>query len=169
MTRSGWHALPRLTCCPDSPVVLPQGRLDALWALLRRQYDRVSLMRPQQGDEVGAGRAFPLRWAKWAGYRQPSEVAEGGNAVPLPTEGTAGAKGAQSCIAAAQKRSRNPDLLKAEQRILRFVCVRLENKTSARVSFRVNAPYLFVTCWFKIPCRMLTGSSAERSSSVYLW
>uniref|UniRef100_H9GFZ9 ANTXR cell adhesion molecule 2 n=1 Tax=Anolis carolinensis TaxID=28377 RepID=H9GFZ9_ANOCA len=28
------------------------GRLDALWALLRRQYDRVSLMRPQQGDEV---------------------------------------------------------------------------------------------------------------------
>ncbi|XP_007435830.2 anthrax toxin receptor 2 [Python bivittatus] len=30
-----------------------KGRLDALWALLRRQYDRVSLMRPQQGDEVG--------------------------------------------------------------------------------------------------------------------
>uniref|UniRef100_A0A8C0GDG6 Anthrax toxin receptor n=1 Tax=Chelonoidis abingdonii TaxID=106734 RepID=A0A8C0GDG6_CHEAB len=29
-----------------------KGRLDALWALLRRQYDRVSLMRPQQGDEV---------------------------------------------------------------------------------------------------------------------
>nr|XP_056711490.1 anthrax toxin receptor 2 [Euleptes europaea] len=28
-----------------------KGRLDALWALLRRQYDRVSLMRPQQGDE----------------------------------------------------------------------------------------------------------------------
>ncbi|RLV97989.1 hypothetical protein DV515_00011229, partial [Chloebia gouldiae] len=27
------------------------GRLDALWALLRRQYDRVSLMRPQQGDQ----------------------------------------------------------------------------------------------------------------------
>ncbi|KAG8454422.1 hypothetical protein GDO86_000881, partial [Hymenochirus boettgeri] len=25
--------------------------LDALWALLRRQYERVSLMRPQQGDE----------------------------------------------------------------------------------------------------------------------
>ncbi|XP_064415130.1 ANTXR cell adhesion molecule 2a isoform X2 [Latimeria chalumnae] len=42
---------------PASPV--PQqkwyapikGRLDALWALLRRQYDRVSLMRPQVGDE----------------------------------------------------------------------------------------------------------------------
>uniref|UniRef100_A0A8C0G962 Anthrax toxin receptor n=1 Tax=Chelonoidis abingdonii TaxID=106734 RepID=A0A8C0G962_CHEAB len=30
-----------------------KGRLDALWALLRRQYDRVSLMRPQQGDEIG--------------------------------------------------------------------------------------------------------------------
>ncbi|XP_053559169.1 anthrax toxin receptor 2 [Bombina bombina] len=28
-----------------------KGRLDALWALLQRQYDRVSLMRPQQGDE----------------------------------------------------------------------------------------------------------------------
>uniref|UniRef100_A0A3Q3QCH6 VWFA domain-containing protein n=1 Tax=Monopterus albus TaxID=43700 RepID=A0A3Q3QCH6_MONAL len=29
-----------------------KGRLDALWALLRRQYDRVSLMRPTSGDEV---------------------------------------------------------------------------------------------------------------------
>ncbi|MGH0165173.1 UNVERIFIED_CONTAM: hypothetical protein FKN15_048447 [Acipenser sinensis] len=29
-----------------------KGRLDALWALLRRQYDRVSLMRPQTGDQV---------------------------------------------------------------------------------------------------------------------
>ncbi|XP_066568195.1 anthrax toxin receptor 2 [Amia ocellicauda] len=28
-----------------------KGRLDALWALLRRQYDRVSLMRPQAEDE----------------------------------------------------------------------------------------------------------------------
>ncbi|NWX34488.1 ANTR2 protein, partial [Notiomystis cincta] len=28
-----------------------KGRLDALWALLRRQYNRVSLMRPQQGDQ----------------------------------------------------------------------------------------------------------------------
>ncbi|XP_067846739.1 ANTXR cell adhesion molecule 2a [Heptranchias perlo] len=28
-----------------------KGRLDALWALLRQQYDRVSLMRPQTGDE----------------------------------------------------------------------------------------------------------------------
>ncbi|NXB82561.1 ANTR2 protein, partial [Donacobius atricapilla] len=33
-----------------------KGRLDALWALLRRQYDRVSLMRPQQGDQVGVRR-----------------------------------------------------------------------------------------------------------------
>ncbi|KAG3276359.1 anthrax toxin receptor 2 [Ictidomys tridecemlineatus] len=32
-----------------------KGPLDALWALLRRQYDRVSLMRPQEGDEVCIG------------------------------------------------------------------------------------------------------------------
>uniref|UniRef100_A0A8B9K6F3 ANTXR cell adhesion molecule 2a n=1 Tax=Astyanax mexicanus TaxID=7994 RepID=A0A8B9K6F3_ASTMX len=30
------------------------GRLDALWALLRRQYDRVSLMRPTTADKVAA-------------------------------------------------------------------------------------------------------------------
>ncbi|KAM6401781.1 anthrax toxin receptor 2 [Pluvialis apricaria] len=42
---------------PTSPAIQEKwytpikGRLDALWALLRRQYDRVSLMRPQQGDE----------------------------------------------------------------------------------------------------------------------
>uniref|UniRef100_UPI00398F60E8 anthrax toxin receptor 2 isoform X2 n=1 Tax=Pristiophorus japonicus TaxID=55135 RepID=UPI00398F60E8 len=29
-----------------------KGRLDALWALLQQQYDRVSLMRPQTGDEM---------------------------------------------------------------------------------------------------------------------
>uniref|UniRef100_A0A672Y414 Anthrax toxin receptor n=1 Tax=Sphaeramia orbicularis TaxID=375764 RepID=A0A672Y414_9TELE len=29
-----------------------KGRLDALWALLRRQYDRVSLMRPTSADKV---------------------------------------------------------------------------------------------------------------------
>uniref|UniRef100_A0A4W3HID7 Anthrax toxin receptor n=1 Tax=Callorhinchus milii TaxID=7868 RepID=A0A4W3HID7_CALMI len=29
-----------------------KGRLDALWALLRGQYNRVSLMRPQKGDEL---------------------------------------------------------------------------------------------------------------------
>uniref|UniRef100_A0AAQ4S526 ANTXR cell adhesion molecule 1d n=1 Tax=Gasterosteus aculeatus aculeatus TaxID=481459 RepID=A0AAQ4S526_GASAC len=29
-----------------------QGKLDALWALFRRGYDQVSLMRPQPGDEV---------------------------------------------------------------------------------------------------------------------
>nr|ACD47034.1 ASL1/Antrx2 fusion protein [Mus musculus] len=28
-----------------------KGRLDALWALIMKQYDRVSLMRPQEGDE----------------------------------------------------------------------------------------------------------------------
>lgn len=29
-----------------------QGRADALWALLRRQYDRVSVMRPASADKV---------------------------------------------------------------------------------------------------------------------
>ncbi|KAL7982149.1 hypothetical protein Chor_001206 [Crotalus horridus] len=46
----------RLEKAKNAVVKLPEevdepGRLDALWALLRRQYDRVSLMRPQQGDE----------------------------------------------------------------------------------------------------------------------
>ncbi|XP_041084321.1 ANTXR cell adhesion molecule 2a isoform X2 [Polyodon spathula] len=37
---------------PESKWYTPiKGRLDALWALLRRQYDRVSLMRPQTGDK----------------------------------------------------------------------------------------------------------------------
>uniref|UniRef100_A0A3B4B0S3 Anthrax toxin receptor n=1 Tax=Periophthalmus magnuspinnatus TaxID=409849 RepID=A0A3B4B0S3_9GOBI len=31
-----------------------KGRMDALWALLRRQYDRVSLMRPTSADQVRA-------------------------------------------------------------------------------------------------------------------
>ncbi|XP_027757998.1 anthrax toxin receptor 2 isoform X4 [Empidonax traillii] len=39
-----------------------KGRLDALWALLRRQYDRVSLMRPQQGDEVLGRDAMVHPW-----------------------------------------------------------------------------------------------------------
>ncbi|PKU29470.1 anthrax toxin receptor 1-like [Limosa lapponica baueri] len=29
-----------------------EGKLDALWALVRRGYDQVSLMRPQPGDKV---------------------------------------------------------------------------------------------------------------------
>ncbi|NXG47439.1 ANTR1 protein, partial [Psilopogon haemacephalus] len=29
-----------------------KGKLDALWALVRRGYDQVSLMRPQPGDKV---------------------------------------------------------------------------------------------------------------------
>lgn len=31
-----------------------QGKLDALWVLLRRGYDRVSVMRPHPGDKVRA-------------------------------------------------------------------------------------------------------------------
>ncbi|XP_071664031.1 anthrax toxin receptor 2 isoform X3 [Patagioenas fasciata] len=51
---------------PTSPAIQEKwytpikGRLDALWALLRRQYDRVSLMRPQQGDEFSSCNLFPL-------------------------------------------------------------------------------------------------------------
>ncbi|NXL24981.1 ANTR1 protein, partial [Setophaga kirtlandii] len=33
------------------PFVSPQGKLDALWVLLRKGYDRVSVMRPQPGDK----------------------------------------------------------------------------------------------------------------------
>lgn len=29
-----------------------QGTLDALWVLLKKGYDRVSIMRPQPGDKV---------------------------------------------------------------------------------------------------------------------
>jgi len=29
-----------------------QGKLDALWVLLKKGYDRVSIMRPQPGDKV---------------------------------------------------------------------------------------------------------------------
>uniref|UniRef100_A0A665WLS5 Anthrax toxin receptor n=1 Tax=Echeneis naucrates TaxID=173247 RepID=A0A665WLS5_ECHNA len=36
-----------------------KGRLDALWALLRRQYDRVSIMRPTSAEQVRQ-RFFPL-------------------------------------------------------------------------------------------------------------
>lgn len=32
--------------------LLCQGRLDAVWALFKRQYDRVSLMRPTTEDKV---------------------------------------------------------------------------------------------------------------------
>lgn len=34
-------------------VLFFQGKLDALWVLLRKGYDRVSVMRPQPGDTVG--------------------------------------------------------------------------------------------------------------------
>lgn len=45
----------------DSPYDLPQtlsvfcffqGKLDALWVLMKKGYDRVSIMRPQPGDKV---------------------------------------------------------------------------------------------------------------------
>ncbi len=32
--------------------VFPQSKLDALWVLLRKGYDRVSVMRPHPGDKV---------------------------------------------------------------------------------------------------------------------
>lgn len=37
-----------------------QGKLDALWALFRRGYDQVSLMRPHPGDEVSLPVTFCL-------------------------------------------------------------------------------------------------------------
>uniref|UniRef100_A0A672QZX5 VWFA domain-containing protein n=1 Tax=Sinocyclocheilus grahami TaxID=75366 RepID=A0A672QZX5_SINGR len=40
-----------------------RGRLGALWALLRRQYDRVSLMRPTTTDKVSHGRFTPVQIA----------------------------------------------------------------------------------------------------------
>ncbi|KAJ7327202.1 hypothetical protein JRQ81_016961, partial [Phrynocephalus forsythii] len=42
---------PTLPPSPEKWYTPIKGRLDALWALLRRQYDRVSLMRPQERDE----------------------------------------------------------------------------------------------------------------------
>ena len=39
--------------CNLGAFVLFQGKLDALWILLRKGYDRVSVMRPQPGDTVG--------------------------------------------------------------------------------------------------------------------
>lgn len=39
--------------CNPGAFVLFQGKLDALWVLLRKGYDRVSVMRPQPGDTVG--------------------------------------------------------------------------------------------------------------------
>uniref|UniRef100_A0A672PAP9 Anthrax toxin receptor 2-like n=1 Tax=Sinocyclocheilus grahami TaxID=75366 RepID=A0A672PAP9_SINGR len=40
-----------------------RGRLQALWALLRRQYDRVSLMRPTTADKVSHRRFTPMQMA----------------------------------------------------------------------------------------------------------
>uniref|UniRef100_A0A3Q3XA28 VWFA domain-containing protein n=1 Tax=Mola mola TaxID=94237 RepID=A0A3Q3XA28_MOLML len=39
-----------------------KGRLDAVWALLRRQYDRVSLMRPTSEDKVKRFKASSVSW-----------------------------------------------------------------------------------------------------------
>jgi hypothetical protein len=41
--------------------LLFQGKLDALWVLLRKGYDRVSVMRPQPGDTVGFANGHILR------------------------------------------------------------------------------------------------------------
>lgn len=45
--------------------VCRQGRLDALWALLRRQYDRVSLMRPTSADQVEQRRKHSTTFQKY--------------------------------------------------------------------------------------------------------
>lgn len=41
-----------IMCHLNHPFSLAQGKLDAIWALFRRGYDQVSLMRPQPGDHV---------------------------------------------------------------------------------------------------------------------
>ncbi|TSK22779.1 Anthrax toxin receptor 1 [Bagarius yarrelli] len=52
-----------------------QGKLDALWALLRRGYDQVSLMRPQPGDQ---GRCINFTRVKDEAVRTPP------HSPPLP-------------------------------------------------------------------------------------
>lgn len=43
----------------DTSLLSLQGKLDALWVLLRKGYDRVSVMRPQPGDKVPAPPNLP--------------------------------------------------------------------------------------------------------------
>ncbi|KAA0717295.1 Anthrax toxin receptor 2 [Triplophysa tibetana] len=52
-----------------------RGRLQALWALLRRQYDRVSLMRPTNADKSQGGLRMPgLREGGFDARQEPSGV-----------------------------------------------------------------------------------------------
>ncbi|TRZ03645.1 hypothetical protein DNTS_008604 [Danionella cerebrum] len=55
-----------------------KGKLDALWALLRRGYDQVSLMRPQPGDQ---GRCINFTRVKAEESRSPPQ----GHLPPPPT------------------------------------------------------------------------------------
>ncbi|XP_072279288.1 anthrax toxin receptor-like [Pyxicephalus adspersus] len=60
-----------------------KGKLDAIWALLRRGYDQVSLMRPQAGDK---GRCINFTRVKADGtqtiYKPPAKAAPPVNTVP---------------------------------------------------------------------------------------
>lgn len=72
------HAGGVCCCTLTEPTVSPQGRLDALWALLRRQYNRVSLMRPQQGDQV----SLWCTAGEGSGHSQPGGSGMGGRESP---------------------------------------------------------------------------------------
>lgn len=50
-----------------SRVVVSQGKLDALWVLLKKGYDRVSIMRPQPGDKVRTEKTNKLEIVKGEG------------------------------------------------------------------------------------------------------
>nr|XP_061794158.1 anthrax toxin receptor 1-like [Nerophis lumbriciformis] len=65
-----------------------QGKLDALWALLRRGYDQVSLMRPQPGDQGRCIRFHRVREGVSATYTHavPSTPAPTASLPPAPAE-----------------------------------------------------------------------------------
>ncbi|XP_025070612.1 anthrax toxin receptor-like [Alligator sinensis] len=57
-----------------------KGKLDALWALVRRGYDQVSLMRPQPGDK---GRCISFTRVKSDGTSTPYSPPPKNDAIPL--------------------------------------------------------------------------------------
>ncbi|XP_028651472.1 LOW QUALITY PROTEIN: anthrax toxin receptor 1 [Erpetoichthys calabaricus] len=70
-----------------------QGKLDALWALFRRGYDQVSLMRPQPGDK---GRCINFTRVKEQAACNPSVHTSSSEAVPLQRRSTPPSKSSPS-------------------------------------------------------------------------
>lgn len=118
-------------CCPlTEPAVSPQGRLDALWALLRRQYDRVSLMRPQQGDQVGVWCAV----GEGSGHSQPGNSGGGGREPPARHSrkgDTPGNLCGKRGVSPAWRHGANTGLPEAEGGELDVVCAQMENRNTA--------------------------------------